>query len=384
MARRDARGSDRRAADEQDAFAALREAIDAFAIEQAPTLVAEARAEALARARRMLSDAMVESLLDESASELAAARGSAVDDAPRTQPRKRARAPERRAEEPHPRREKAESPEAERGGEAGEGCYVYGVARATEAELPEGLAGVDPEHPAMLIGHGGLAAIASRVSLSEFGEDELRENLNDLEWLEEKARAHEQVLAEALARMTLVPMRLCTIYSSESHVREMLDREHEIFMEALGRLEGKTEWGVKLIAEPGAVDRAADSSGKAQIDDEGDVTEGVAYLRERGRENRARELGTEIAEQWASEAHELLASRAFEALCNPLQNPELSGETGEMLLNGVYLVEDGDIDDFREAVDDLNTRFGARDVRAELTGPWPPYNFVKGWIEAAR
>jgi hypothetical protein len=55
-----------------------------------------------------------------------------------------------------------------------------------------------------------------------------------------------------------------------------------------------------------------------------------------------------------------------------------------MLLNGVYLVDDVDINAFRQAVEELNRRFGPRGARAELTGPWPPYNFVKGSIEAAR
>src|SRR5207237_5682658 len=119
------------------------------------------------------------------------------------------------------------------------------------------LAGVDPTHPAMLIEHGGLAAIASRVSLSEFGEEQLHENLNDVRWLEDKARAHEDVLDAALQLATVVPMRLCTIYSSEEQVREMLDRERALLLDALERLEGKAEWGVKLIAEQHALERAA-------------------------------------------------------------------------------------------------------------------------------
>src|SRR5436190_693327 len=107
------------------------------------------------------------------------------------------------------------------------GCYVYGVAWASAAALPDDAPGVDPRYPATVIKHGELAAIASPVSLSEFGEEQLRENLNDVEWLEEKARAHENVLGQALRRMTLVPMRLCTIYRSTDHVREMLEHERE-------------------------------------------------------------------------------------------------------------------------------------------------------------
>src|SRR5213078_2128486 len=85
-----------------------------------------------------------------------------------------------------------------RPGERELGYYVYGVVSAGGEDLPPDLPGVDPRYPATLVGEGGLAAIVSRVSLEEFGEERLRDNLNDVAWLEDKARAHEEVLDAAL------------------------------------------------------------------------------------------------------------------------------------------------------------------------------------------
>ena len=45
---------------------------------------------------------------------------------------------------------------------------------------------------------GGLAALVSRVPLSEYGEEPVRARLEDPDWLEAKARAHEAVLEGAL------------------------------------------------------------------------------------------------------------------------------------------------------------------------------------------
>ena len=78
------------------------------------------------------------------------------------------------------------------------------------------------------------------------------------------------------------------------------------------------------------------------------------------------------------------SAHASEALLNPLQNPDVSGHVGEMLLNGVYLVEDREADEFRHAVDELADEYRERGADVQLTGPWPPYNFVKSSIEAAR
>src|SRR3954471_11867515 len=204
-------------------FEALRAAIEQFAIERAPELVAEARAEALTRVRSMLSDAMAQSLLDQAREQLA----SPGDPPPSPSVPPDPAVPTTAA--------RTERPSGELG------YYVYGVARAGEADVPDDLAGVDPGRPVTVLEHEGLVALTSRVSLAEFGEEELRENLNDVEWLEEKARSHERVLDEALARMTVVPLRLCTIYRGEAQVRQMLSREHEVFADALDDLVDKAE-----------------------------------------------------------------------------------------------------------------------------------------------
>lgn len=346
---------------------ALRDAIDEVAEDRAVDLVNEARAEAEARVRARLSAAFEAAMLEEAGRVLR-------PEAPTPPPLQPSAAPNLES--------RVESPPESSPDELG--YYVYGVAWEEEAEIPEDLEGVDPEHRVTLVSHRGLAAFASRVSLSEFGEEPLHENLNDVEWLETKARAHERVLDHVLARMAVVPMRLCTIYRSEAHVREVLEREHEVFADALARLEGKTEWGVKMIAEPGALDRAADEEADGRGSSDTALSAGAAYMREKSRAARRREAADRIAESWAGEVHDRVAVHAVEALLNPLQNPEVSGHTGDMLLNGVYLVDDRVSAEFHLVIDELASEYESRGARVELTGPWPPYNFVKGSIEAAR
>jgi Gas vesicle synthesis protein GvpL/GvpF len=391
--------------EEDRAFDALREAIEAFAAERAPGLVAEARAEAVAKARSMLVEAMAEALLREAGDEFETGRRPAraapvpkrttsrakpAPPAPgREKPRPRRRPPkvQKRPEpgpRPSPARGERPRPRPQGAREEGLGYYVYGVVSAQEADLPADLAGVDPRHPVALLEHHDLAAIVSRVSLDEFGEEQLHENLNDVEWLEDKARAHEEVLDAALSRMTVVPMRLCTIYRSEEQVHEMLGRERPLLGDALRRLDGKTEWGVKLVAEPDALQRAAAQAGADAASETGADSEGTAYMDRKRREARAREEQDRIAEEWAAEVHERLADAAAEALLNPIQRPEVSGYAGEMLLNGVYLVTDSEVEGFRRLVEELADAYRERGALVDLTGPWPPYNFVKSSIEAAR
>ena len=47
-----------------------------------------------------------------------------------------------------------------------------------------------------------------------------------------------------------------------------------------------------------------------------------------------------------------------------------------MVMNAAYLVEAGKVARFRELIGELEQRYGKLGIGLELTGPWPPYNFV--------
>jgi hypothetical protein len=350
----------------------LRAAIEALAVEMAPAVAADARSEAEANVRAILTKEITRALLRQ-AEGLIGSSGNSQQPSPElseTSTREPARPSTlQRAPEPAP-------------AESALGLYLYGIVRANVRITGE-LAGVDSRHDVFLLEGNELAAIVSSVPLEEFGEEPLRENLNEVAWLEEKARAHEGVLEALLESTTVVPTRLCTIFSDEKQVREMMSRERAALLEALEHLEGKAEWGVKAFAEPGALERAALERSKEGAD-EGPVSPGAAYMDRRRREARARENAEEIADGWAREIHERLARCAAEALLNPLQRREVSGHNGDMLLNGVYLLEDGEVERFRELASELAGEYRAHGVVVELTGPWPAYNFVKNSIETAR
>lgn len=348
----------------------LQEAVEALAAEAAPAVVADARSDAEANARAILGKEITRALLRE-AEAIIAPRAYAPEPLPEVPPKASASPGEPARQLP---------PEQPRQSELG--LYLYGIVHAN-VRIVGDLPGVDPDHHVFLLEDDELAAIVSPVPLEEFGEEQLRENLNEVAWLEQKARAHEGVLEALTESATVVPTRLCTIFRDERQVREMMTREGPALVEALERLEGKAEWGVKVFAEPGALERAAVERAKEDSERE-PLSPGAAYMDRRRREARARENAEEIADGWAQSIHQRLEVGAAEALLNPLQRRELSGHDGDMLLNGVYLVEEEETGRFRELVAELGGDYRGRGVAVELTGPWPAYNFVKSSIESAR
>lgn len=246
--------------------------------------------------------------------------------------------------------------------EAGDGLWLYCVAGAEHPDVEA--EGIPAAGPPRLVRAGGLSALVSAVPLSEFGEQALERNLNDLEWLESMARAHEAVLDAALAGGAIVPMRVCTIYRDEQRVRSLLEAERESFAQALDVVRGSAEWGVKVIAPP------AQASVPEQPPDP------AAYLDRKRRQRLLRERSHELAAQTAQACHERLseASRASRSLAP--QQPELGGYEGEMILNGAYLVDDDRAPAFRDLVERMSDELAGDGIAIDLTGPWPAYNFT--------
>ncbi|MFC4003139.1 GvpL/GvpF family gas vesicle protein [Prauserella oleivorans] len=250
----------------------------------------------------------------------------------------------------------------------GIGRWLYVVARSLDHGVLEGLRGVAGE-PVHAIENEDLVALVSPASLDEFGEEALHRNLEDLDWLAETARAHDDVVAAAdRAAAAVVPLRLATVYLDDDRVRSLLAQRRADFAAALDLVAGRTEWGVKAYADPdelvAAAEPTAGSGGGA----------GTAYLLKRKAQLSARERAEQAAADHAGELHEALAALSVAARRHPPQDPKLSGRSGWMVLNGAYLVDDARGDEFARTVERLGAdRAG---VRLELTGPWPPYSFA--------
>jgi Gas vesicle synthesis protein GvpL/GvpF len=370
----------------------LSSAIDEFADLEAGDLLAEARVEARAKARSMLAEAMAERLLERVHAVLAGEvapdpAGSVAKPAPSKRTARKARASaaadrSKARKRPAPARpRRAASARTDPRAGAGSAWYVYCVIGAGELAHP--LDATDEGPNLEIIREGVLAAVTSEVSLEEFDEEALRERLNDLEWLERRARTHEHVVDSVREVTAVVPMRLCTIYRTQQAVRKMLAREQVFLADALSRLAGRAEWGVKIFAGTDQVGGAAGSQrDETRADDESGP--GEAYLMGRRRQREQAQDAARLLQHRCEAAHDRLAAGAAEARLNPPQSSELADHPGRMVLNGVYLVDDDRTDEFVGSVAGMRDEYASLGLDVELTGPWPPYNFVNAAVEVER
>jgi hypothetical protein len=386
--------------------------------EQITALIKEARDEALAEAKAIIKETMVRAILERALGQFEGTRNRTALTESKEQIQREIEAIRRKISEnerllSQMRSSDAESEGAEVRAAPGQeiaedyGYYVYGITGGDNSQPIEGLPeeGIDPAYPVYslqlsaishqpsaishqpsAISHrpSAISAIVSRVSLHEFGQEELEAHLNDIKWVEAKVLAHQRVLDQVLAYHTLVPMRFCTLYRSESGVQEMLAQHYDDFVEALARLEGKQEWGVKVYRDGKTLAQRVGETNdrvkelKAEMEQK---SRGAAYFLKKKVDEAIAEEMEWVSDEYAQRSHNRLSSHAEEAVINPLQGKEFTDREEAMILNATYLVAEEQLTAFRAELESLKEEYGDQGFVYEMTGPWPPYNFVSIGLE---
>jgi len=192
------------------------------------------------------------------------------------------------------------------------------------------------------------------------------------------------VLESVLETASVVPCRFCTVYRTEEELRRFLSERADDLAAALSRVDGRVELGVKAF-----VDRERFASGGAVRNETirelaehaSQVQGGRAYLELRRLEQLVTEELMRFKDEVSARMHERLTAASDDGVQLNLQRPEVTGREEEMVFNGAYLVADQPR--FEQALRALAEEHRESGVELELTGPWPPYNFVPMELGAA-
>ncbi|MFH0944937.1 MAG: GvpL/GvpF family gas vesicle protein [Planctomycetota bacterium] len=199
--------------------------------------------------------------------------------------------------------------------------------------------------PVFVLECGPLAAVVSRyVGLAPVQVDA------------ESALCHEGVVEELFEQRATLPVRFGTVMGDESHVRQQLGEREGAYLQALDKVQGRVELGVRVLW----VDREPSSAPPAR-------TSGRDYLMDRLKEERRFQARRAEAQLQAGTLCGRLGGLAEDTALQLMPTPGL-------LFSAAFLVD-------RENV----TVFGCEVARLEgesdslrflLTGPWPAYSFV--------
>jgi Gas vesicle synthesis protein GvpL/GvpF len=238
------------------------------------------------------------------------------------------------------------------------GYYVYVIGEAQLLAGLDGFPGID-DAPVTPVTHGRLSALTSVVGLDAFHAAQQAREVSETGWLAQAVRAHERVALHALDRAPVLPMRFGTVYPNGADVSALLQRHQASLLDELERLAGGTEWSLKVSV----VDAARD----AEHPSAAETGSGTAWL---------------LARQAALHARQQQADRLAD--CVEQLRAELAGQVRDIVvsrpLSGasdaarMWLLVN-DVERLHDTFESVRAR--QHDVALELTGPWPPYHFVR-------
>lgn len=265
-------------------------------------------------------------------------------------------------------------------GPAGHVVWVYAITDDLKPDQLTGLTGVGGE-PVRAVTEAGLTAVVGSVDAGSFGEEARTSLLSDLASIERLGRAHHQVIACVAAESPVLPLRLATVYPDDQTVCSLLGRSRAEFTVMLESFRGTEEWGVKVYL--GAADEAQDGPASPE-----DVTttldaagEAADVLTTRQHEPSRPEDGLaetapdrDDAEACAEVIDRALSGIAVATRRQAAADPRSGGPERWLVLNAAYLLNRDRAGEFAAVARALAR--SQRGLRADLTGPWPPYSFA--------
>jgi hypothetical protein len=248
------------------------------------------------------------------------------------------------------------------------GTYVYCVvaaARRPAVTRARGVAGA-----VRLIEQGRAAnlkkwLVVSDVPLDRYGEAAINARLSDLDWVSRTAVAHEAVVEAFSGAAAVVPMKLFTIFNDDARAMANFEAQKAVVDTAIKRVRDRIELGVRVTFD----------SARRQRRPPPRAGTGAAYLAgKKAQRDQAIELARN-AREVVADLYDELSSVASDAVRRTASEIPVKG--GPLLLDAAFLVRRKGVSRFQKLVERRAKELQSDDYRIALTGPWPPYSFVR-------
>jgi len=236
----------------------------------------------------------------------------------------------------------------------------------------------DADNSLYSVCHNGLYAVVGKVDQQEFGEEGLKRNMADMEWIKAKAGMHERIIEQVMADTDAIPFKFGILFNTDSSLKAMLEQYGQELKAILGKLAYKQEWGLKIYYNPQKLktNLGNDNSEILKIEDEiKSSSAGKSYFLKKKKDELIEKTLNEKINECGQESFELLKELSFEARINRLLPREVTEREDDMVLNSAFLVDRDEVGDFRTMVDTLKMHYESKGFLLDCTGPWPPYNF---------
>lgn len=246
--------------------------------------------------------------------------------------------------------------------------YLYGITDQ---------ASVSPSH-LHTIQSRSLYGVYEEVG-EEFSDDRFRDNLQDQQWLIEKAEKHQNTLDQLFKEVPIIPIAFGSIFQDVAAISEKISNSSEQYSKVLALIKGKQELGIKLFYKKATVTEYISAKHKATEDLRNQIAEsgaGKAFILKKELEEQTKKLIKEALNEERKSLYDELNSATSHLKMIENSKPELQQNKDANILNLALLATEEETSNIHKIVDTYNQANKEAGLYATITGPWPAYNFV--------
>ena len=217
------------------------------------------------------------------------------------------------------------------------------------------------------------------VTASEFSEDNFKRNLNDIQWVETNAREHMNVIGMIMEYTTVIPFKFGTIYNTKAGLQLFITDFSVSLTENFNHIRGKEEWAVKVFCDRKALCDQIDQLSEKAADIEKQImasSPGKAFLLGRKKIGLIDDEMDRLCKDYGQKYFNEFKSLSESISLSNLLPKEYTGREDTMILNAAFLVSKDKVSDFKWTFDTLRNKDRNSGFIIEVTGPWPPFNFI--------
>lgn len=251
------------------------------------------------------------------------------------------------------------------------GTYVYCLVAADRRPAPgrrlTRLPGMGPVR--LLDVDRGLWLVVADAPLNRYGEEAINQKLSDLNWVSRAAIAHEAVVESLIGQRAVLPMKLFTIFTSDDRALDQVRGDRRQVDAMVKRVANHVEWGIRVTLDRSSLRPVKKKASR------GRKNSGAGYLSQKKAQRDAAVELAEHAQETVARLYDRLDARS--RMARRRMASELPVEGGPLLLDAAFLVPRARATSFRALVTREARRLGRLGYHVTLSGPWPPYTFVK-------
>lgn len=251
--------------------------------------------------------------------------------------------------------------------------YVYCVVKRERAPAlarsPRGVPGGSP--PRGIKGGRSIWLVVSDVPQDSYGSEPINAGLRDMDWVSERAMAHEAVVEFCSRHDAVIPMKLFTIFRDDARaIAQVAERSNlnAIFR----RIAGCSEWSVRVNCVPAAASSTQAGTVGARRGARTGAS-GTAFLRsKKARRDEVRRAAAG-ARRLVEDVHDRLSRIAKACVRKEGDVPGTS-----LMLDAAFLVSHAREKAFQRELQRLSSGASRTGCDVVMSGPWPAYHFVAG------